>query len=246
MSTMASEYRYITIPDGEIGLSFTLEGSASVVRNQQCQRIPTAAAYGLIKASQVIQLSTGLKAITVTFQPYVLRLFHSQSMHYLADGEPVNLIDLFGKSSIEELHERLYTASNDLAMLELFEAFLATRNIKERSNEILLEAYRLITQNKIRSVERISQQLDISGTRLRTLFRENIGLSPKDLIKIYRIKEAVLSNRNSKESLTEMSYRLGYTDQAHFIHEFKSILGTTPRKYFKENLHSVDFYNFEK
>ena len=40
-------------------------------------------------------------------------------------------------------------------------------------------------------------------------------------------------NRDYTLTLTDLALKLGYYDQAHFIHDFKSFSGMTPKKYLK-------------
>jgi AraC-like DNA-binding protein len=70
-----------------------------------------------------------------------------------------------------------------------------------------------------------------------------MGRPPKELISILRMNKILKSRPNPAMSLTDLCYQHGYFDQAHFIHEFKEVLGMTPSQYFNNQSLAFDFYN---
>ena len=62
--------------------------------------------------------------------------------------------------------------------------------------------------------------------------KDEMGMSPKQLAKIVRFQTAVSAlNDPNERTLTQIAADLGYFDQAHFVHDFKSYTGLTPKKY---------------
>ncbi len=69
----------------------------------------------------------------------------------------------------------------------------------------------------------------INKRTLQRLFSQYVGVSPKWVIKRFRLLEAVGElSKNKKADWTKLALELGYFDQAHFIKDFKSIIGKTP------------------
>lgn len=59
-----------------------------------------------------------------------------------------------------------------------------------------------------------------------------LGLSPKQWLRICRVEQArSLLKDPAQALLTDAAYAAGYYDQAHFIHEFKQVVGLTPGQY---------------
>ena len=61
------------------------------------------------------------------------------------------------------------------------------------------------------------------------MFDEVVGVSPKSFARVIRfdqIKNELILN--PQVSLTNLSFRYGYFDQAHFIRDFKQFTGKTP------------------
>lgn len=80
----------------------------------------------------------------------------------------------------------------------------------------------------------LSIETGYSERYLNRLFHEKIGVNPKLYSKMIRFQSALTNiNQNYSLTLTEQALRLGYYDQAHFIRDFKSFSGMTPKKYSK-------------
>src|SRR5262245_25339704 len=81
----------------------------------------------------------------------------------------------------------------------------------------------------VMSVRRLARQAGISARRVQMLFRDRVGLSPKQLLRITRFQRALgLARAHSALSWSAIAARAGYYDQAHLIHESNEIAGCTP------------------
>jgi AraC-like DNA-binding protein len=63
-------------------------------------------------------------------------------------------------------------------------------------------------------------------------------------LRFHRAHQALYQTlaRRQSISLTELAYRSGYFDQAHFIKDFKRYTGMTPKQYLKTNLDQESQY----
>ncbi len=77
------------------------------------------------------------------------------------------------------------------------------------------------------------------GYNAQTLIKNKIGLSVKKLISTKRLQESLKEVAFTNKSIQEVSYDLGFKDDAYFNRIFKNATGQTPRK-FRENF---DFEN---
>ena len=70
------------------------------------------------------------------------------------------------------------------------------------------------------------------------LFKKYIGLTPKWYQRILRFND-LLKQIQNKENIAwaDIAYRCGYTDQSHFIKEFKHFSGFNPREFIKKEFH---------
>jgi AraC-like DNA-binding protein len=75
----------------------------------------------------------------------------------------------------------------------------------------------------------------LSIRQLQRQFDETTGVSPKTLARTIRfeaIRERLMFDPNA--NLTELAYEFGYTDQAHFIKDFRAFTDKTPSEFVNE------------
>jgi len=77
-------------------------------------------------------------------------------------------------------------------------------------------------------VEQIASAMSVRA--LQRLFREYVGVSPKWVIQRYRLFEAAELLTAGADG-AQVAQSLGYFDQAHFIRDFKALVGRSPHTY---------------
>ena len=81
------------------------------------------------------------------------------------------------------------------------------------------------------SVEALAKEAHVSNRTLERIFNQNVGIPPKEFLRIVRFQEVFKRLRNtdaSDESLLRIAYELGYYDHAHLTNEFKKYAGILP------------------
>ena len=129
--------------------------------------------------------------------------------------------------------------------MDKIEEFLEDNMLIKELDKRVLVAHYLISKENTYNVEDLSSILNVTPTTLRNLFNQHIGISPKDLIKIHRIKKALDFEITCEESLTQVAYHLQYFDQAHFSKDFKDSTGISPKHYFLDSKLISDFSDFQ-
>ncbi len=84
-------------------------------------------------------------------------------------------------------------------------------------------------------VAELAEYCNLSTRQLQRQFQNVVGVSPKTLARAIRFEE--IRNTlmfNPDTSLTDLAYEFGYTDQAHFIRDFKEFAGKTPGEFAAE------------
>ncbi|REE05793.1 helix-turn-helix domain-containing protein [Marinoscillum furvescens] len=80
------------------------------------------------------------------------------------------------------------------------------------------------------SVEDLADFLGYSTRHLSNMFNRHMGMSPKKFLKLVRFNQVLTLMEQTDENLGRLAYEVGYHDQAHFIRDFKSICGKTPKE----------------
>ena len=79
------------------------------------------------------------------------------------------------------------------------------------------------------TVRAVARETGIGLRRVQQLFRNDVGLSPKQLHRITRFQRALALGRGQpRQTWSAIASRAGYFDQAHLIHESRDIAGRTP------------------
>lgn len=119
-------------------------------------------------------------------------------------------------------------------MAEAAAGFLRGR--RPERDEAAEETGRVVEQivhdRDINRVEDLVDRLGGSARRLQRLFGRYVGVSPKWVIQRYRLHEAVESIKAGQVvDWPRLALDLGYFDQAHFIRDFKALVGRPPLEY---------------
>ena len=75
-------------------------------------------------------------------------------------------------------------------------------------------------------VAEAAQHLHISERQLRTVFAGTLGISPKQFVRISRVRTVI--DRAERRPLAQVAIESGYYDQAHLTTEFKALMGVPP------------------
>jgi len=77
----------------------------------------------------------------------------------------------------------------------------------------------------------LAASVNLSPSRLRHLFKSEIGLTPAQYLKRLRIEGARKLLEGSFLRLKEVMPRVGVSDESHFVRDFKKAHGLPPIKY---------------
>lgn len=86
------------------------------------------------------------------------------------------------------------------------------------------------------TVDDVATRFHLHPRKLQRLFHRHVGVGPKWIIVRKRIREAAERLRTGKGvDPAALAVDLGYYDQAHFIGDFRTLVGTTPERYARLN-----------
>lgn len=238
------EYTYGCVPNGELGISVILRGSSHMYEAGRWIEQPELSVYGLVRRVQFHRMSPGYREFNIGFRPEQLRRFLPHGMTSLLQREATSLDDLFGRSEVERLHEACVGAANDQALVRTAEDFLQRHMQKQVCDPRIQVASALLRSAGDLRMEEVCTRANLSMASLRRLFHDQVGMAPKELQRLHRVRRALGTDASRIDSLTDLGLSLGYFDQAHFNHEFKQAVGLSPGAYFGNATLVSDFYKF--
>jgi len=90
----------------------------------------------------------------------------------------------------------------------------------------------LLHDRTIARVDDVTEMFGIGPRTLQRLFQRYVGVSPKWVLRRYRLHEAAaVLARERHRPWAEVAAELGYFDQSHFIRDFTAAIGMTPVAY---------------
>jgi AraC-like DNA-binding protein len=150
------------------------------------------------------------------------------------ENQSVDLMDIFN-SEIRQIEELLYLKNTLKEKVAVIEHFLIRRYspIPKQDGFLIQKGVEIVKTCKGQTnAKYLSDYLYTSPKTLERKFAKYLGKTTKQLIKLIRFQEVLHSFSCVNElSLTEQAYNNGYFDQSHFIHDFKSYTGYTPKEF---------------
>jgi AraC-like DNA-binding protein len=148
----------------------------------------------------------------------------------------ISLTEDFGAAG-EAYEIAIRAASCDEEWIAKAETFLCQRSPMPDENVTLINKIvdGIIAERAVTKVDDLVSRFNINKRALQRLFSQYVGVSPKWVIQRYRLHEAAEQMAAGEVvDWSRMAVELGYFDQAHFIKDFKAIVGLTPAEYAKK------------
>ena len=172
------------------------------------------------------------RVIGTKFRPGAFRAFIDRPVASLSDRR-WPLRDVFGRDD-EGFDAEALSHDEDTDSIEVIESFLRSfRPTFNASMELAGSITARIAEDRgITKVDQIVEEHAIPTRQLQRLFREYVGVTPKWVIQRYRLIEAAERlAAGGAVDFAGLALDLGYADQAHFIRDFKKLVGRPPAGY---------------
>ncbi|MBV7270688.1 helix-turn-helix domain-containing protein [Winogradskyella luteola] len=214
---------------------------------------------GLLKGSKLITVSKNEYKITDSdgFYSYLTGIYEQpKTFHYIGkfdeiciDFEPLGIEALTGikvsnlkfidevvenqfNSSWKEIYNFIYATDNISLRAELLEDFFLKKISLNHRDKFI--PFNEIFVNKISYLQ---NEFNLSYRSIHRLYKDNLGLSPKQFMNILRFRSIIQNNKHKNGHMLDLNY--GYYDQSHLIREFKTFTNLTPRQ-FTQRVSSIE------
>ncbi|MBK8782562.1 MAG: AraC family transcriptional regulator [Anaerolineales bacterium] len=185
------------------------------------------------------------RKLVVAFKKGAAHPFYPFPMSELADS--VVMADLVFGSSILDLREKLLFAKSTSEMFCLVELFLLGRagdKLHQTTTTTCIKyaVTNIINQPTLSNFQHLSDQIGYSQKHFIDLFKGQVGLSPKQYLKIMRFQKAIQEIEAGRPiQWSGLAAESGFYDQAHFINNFKNFSGYTPNEYIKRKAGTLNY-----
>jgi AraC-like DNA-binding protein len=214
------------------GVSFTQE-----LLPHPCVNLVTefggAAVYGMPSRRDRRRLGGSGTAVGTKFRPGAFSAFTELAAARLIDRSCA-LEEVFGPAGADLEHQLLAVGPDVPAHVAHVEGFLRRRMPApdHRLRLVLDVVADMLHSHASVNVVSLARRHGISPRTLQRLFRRYIGVTPKWVLKRYRVHEAVerLASGEAPDA-ARLAAELGYFDQSHLIRDFTAQVGSSPGRY---------------
>jgi AraC-like DNA-binding protein len=145
-------------------------------------------------------------------------------------GRVVDLLHAWPRAA--DLRRALTATRTPAEALDVVEEVLRTPGTVDRAFVRCEIAVRHLVAEPTRQVADIATTLGVSHGHLDRLFTEHVGLSPRTLARILRVRRLLEDiDVHGLVGWADKAAELGWFDQAHLIRDFKRHTGVTPSQY---------------
>ncbi|MBK8030997.1 MAG: AraC family transcriptional regulator [Chloroflexi bacterium] len=216
-------------PGGGFGLGFDFGGGLAL----DSQPITDPVFLdGTNTISRRMSFTGAVDVLGIRFHPGAAYPFLGIPLVELANS--TELMGAVGQRPLLLLHEQMAEAPTLTAKIARLEAWLLARLQPTASPYVLHSLYQIKQHAGQLDMKRIADDLYISQRQLERLYQIHVGMTPKHFARLQRVEAARLALKQANGvSLAHISAEFAYYDQAHFTHEFKAVVGLTPRDYLR-------------
>lgn len=197
-----------------------------------CRRLSGTVISGAYSHPFVIDTAEHALTMGVHFRPGGAFPFVRTTPGELADAH-VDVQMLWGSRAVE-LRERLCTAPTHRRRFRILESALVAQAVDGRRNRPSVQSALQQLRRPRAMVRDIVASTGLSHRHFASLFREEVGMTPKLFVRVQRFQRAVaiLQERPAAE-WSGLATECGYYDQAHMIRDFAAFAGSSPGAYLR-------------
>ena len=223
------------VPTGHIFILFELDGiprntfdNITLEPNDTFTKVWVS---GMHKNYLSISAPQDSEMLVIQFKPAGALPFFNSPI-YLINDKVVPAESLFGKE-ILQLQEKILEQNTSAEKFRVVDDWLLNRfDASAKVDPEVANILNKLSTNPFYVHKEIVRSYPKTHKSLISQFKKHIGLTPKVLHRIFRFNE-ILQKIHLKESLDwpQIAYQFGYTDQSHFIKEFKEFSGFSPQEF---------------
>lgn len=192
-----------------------------------------AAIHGVQRRPTDRELSGQGWAVGIMFRPAGFHPFVDRPLTALADRS-VALDQLVAPAMVRDLVTAMAAAPDVEDRTAIADRFVADlpRRASPRSEELSGLIERAAGDPCTTRADALAAELGISPRQLQRRFAELVGVSPKWVIRRYRLYDvAEQAARGDDVRWADVAASLGYSDQAHLVRDFTAAFGVPPGRY---------------
>lgn len=213
----------LAVPDGCVDIVFDCDAAHPVAR-----------VCGTTLEARSAALNRNHRYFGVRFAPGVTPDFLDVMAEELTDRE-FNFFDVVPDA--RQACEQILRTPLFSQQITLFNTHFTPRLVRKTSAVTATIIHTILQQKGNIRVEHLEALTGYTCRTIQRQFRQDTGMSPKAFGRIMRCQAALHSlHQQGPVSFSDLALDLGFSDQSHFLREFKKLISTTPLDYQRQTL----------
>lgn len=167
----------------------------------------------------------------------IVAVFYAHTIGMFIDTPPsafynseISGFDIENKS-LNELATRIFNSETTNQSIEIIDSWLLNK-LKCRHDRLNLKridaTVSYLMGNPAVQVSKLADIACLSSKQFGRIFNTYVGMMPKEYARIVRFQKSLCLLQRYCTDYAEIAYCCGYSDQSHFIRDFRQFSGTTP------------------
>ncbi len=178
-----------------------------------------------------IQSDGGLEMIVVVFYPHTIGMFIDTLPSSFYNLE-ISGYDIENRQ-LTEVAQRIFDCKIDKGCIDILEDFLLSKIRPSLNIRRIGSSISTLLRAPSTSVNALANEACLSKRQYERVFRETVGMNPKEYARIVRFQKALWLMQRGESNYAGIAAECGYSDQSHFIRNFKELSGFTPETLIK-------------
>jgi AraC-like DNA-binding protein len=222
--------------EGRAEILFQFQGQSQVLPGDSQEPFNCASSWLMRPCAHALHVRqigvTSSAMIGVRFTPGGWAAFHHRDT---TDKQPYTFMplgDFYTPHEVQQLEGQLYDVLVTPRWADPLVTFFMRRKTERIHLDRITYAAKRLGHREI-SISALADEVSLSDRQFGRVFRQLIGLSPKQFSRIARLNRVLQSSDSTIcSTLDQLAIRHGYHDPSHLVHEFQELLGMSPGEYF--------------
>ena len=187
-----------------------------------------------------IQSDGGLEMIVAVFYPHTIGLFIDTPPSAFYNLE-ISGYDIENRQ-VNEVAQRIFDCKIAKECIEILEGFLISKIRPSLNISRIGKSVSTLLSTPSTSVNALAESACLSKRQYERVFHDTVGMKPKEYSRIVRFQKALWMMQRGESNYAGIAAECGYSDQSHFIRNFKKLSGYTPEAHIKHCIPYSDLF----
>ena len=187
-----------------------------------------------------IQSDGRLDMIVAVFYPHTIGMFIETPPSAFYNRE-ISGYDIENRQ-LNEIAQVILDSENHDDCIAILDRYLLSKIEPALNISRIGESIKAMFQVPSMPVSSLADIACLSKRQYERIFSETVGMNPKEYSRVVRFQKALWLMQNGEQNYAGRASACGFSDQSHFIRDFKAMSGHTPRTLSKYSLPYSDLF----